>query len=819
MRNISLPTSLPIDPHLPAIAASLRTHSRLVLQATPGSGKTTRVAPYLLDHLIDDKKEIWVLEPRRLAARMAAMRVAFERGEKVGEEVGYQFRWEKAIGPRTRLRFLTEGTLVRMLLREPTLPKVAVVILDEFHERHLQGDEALALLLELQRTTRPDLKIVLMSATLEADYFQKQLECPVTVVEGRLFEIDIRYQIPPADARIEQVVARAIRDEWRAHGQDCGDFLVFLPGLGDILRTQEVLAPMMAQSGGFVCTLHGEMEADLQRKAIEPGGGRKVILSTNIAESSVTIEGIRVVIDTGLHRVYSEDPATGMPSLRTQKTSKSSCIQRANRAGRIGPGRAIRLFSESDFYGRPDADIPEILRTDLANTLLEIRALGFDEKKLAWPSPVPIDRWQASAEFLDKLGALDARGRLTDVGGRMSELPLSPRLSRFLMQAEQEGVIDPAVEIAVLLSEGKIPGVDLLELAQQGRAPARTRDRLRGFFDKRSAPLPTDAHDRLARCLLLAFPDRVAQRRRPFGKQQETFILSESGSATMPCHPVLGDKEFFVIPAMQKSETQRGPATLAKVLAICPVEAEWLLDVPGGAIKSTDDYSWDEKTKRLTYRSELRYGALTLESQAKPAQADLSTSEAFAVLALGIPRADLPALSVQAWLERIRARTDVTEAEQACTRIALWLKHHPAKQTHEFWTERFLEAMVGVTHLDHLRELDWTRLFPPGSFDDIQRFCPATLQLGKRRAKIYYSFDKDPWVESRLQDFFGVKHSPAVGGGKVPLTMHLLAPNQRAVQVTRDLVSFWKNTYPDLRKQLSRRYPRHKWPEDPSKEE
>jgi ATP-dependent helicase HrpB len=809
--------ALPIDPHLDAIASHLKTHNRLILQATPGSGKTTRVAPYLLDTLYQKTpSEIWVLEPRRLAARLAANRVAYERGQKAGEEIGYQFRWEKVVGPRTRVRYLTEGTLVRLFLSDRRLSNVAAVILDEFHERHLQGDQAFALLLELQRTVRPDLRLLLMSATLEAEALARTLDCAVQTVEGRLFPVDIQYQPIAQGTYLDQAVARCIREQWKQHGTSSGDFLVFLPGMAEINRVQTTLAPLAASVGAYVCVLHGDLDGDAQKRAVEPGGGKKIILSTNIAESSVTIEGIKTVIDAGLHRVFSEDPSTGIPVLRTQKTSKASCIQRANRAGRVTAGRCIRLFGESDFYGRPEADVPEILRTDLSHTLLEIRSLGFDETKLTWPSVIPVDRWSKSLALLEKLGAVE-KGEITDTGKRVCELPLPPRIGRFLVEAEKLGVLESGISLASLLSEGKLTNVDVLEEAIRSQPPARIRDRLRGFFPKGGNASPTP--DGLARSLVTAFPDRIAQRRKPFGQAQESFVLSESGSATMGQHVVLGNHAFFVVPSLQKSDGSKASQPAAKILGICPIEEEWLLDLPSNPVLSTESFSWDENSKRLTRKNELKFGALTLESRDATPEATASTAMQFAQKALGMTAEQIESAPPAVWLEKIRTRADVSAAESAAARIAFWVRHHPEKAGEKFWRDRFLESLVGVFSIARLREVDWENaLVPPEFHSDIQRFAPAQLALHtKRRAPIQYAFDKDPWVESRLQDFFGMTTTPTVGGGKVPLTVHLLAPNKRAVQVTRDLTSFWKNTYPELRGQLSRRYPRHAWPEDPSK--
>ena len=448
--------ALPIDSLLPEVVASLRRTPNLVIEAPPGAGKTTRVPAALLDAGVARDGDVWVLEPRRLAVRLAARRVAEERGEKLGEAVGYQVRFEEVSGARTRLRFLTEGVLTRRLLSEPRIARAGAVVLDEFHERHLQSDLALALLRRLQQTTRPGLRIVAMSATLEAGPVARFLgDCPVLRSEGRRYEVGIEHLARPDERPLAAQVAAAVR-RLVEEGLD-GDVLVFLPGAAEIRRAQEACAPVAEQAGLLLLPLHGELPAEEQDLAVRPAGRRKVILSTNVAETSVTIEGVVAVIDSGLARVAGHSPWSGLPMLSVRRISRASAAQRAGRAGRTRPGRCLRLYTAQDFAARAEHEEPEVRRLDLAEAALELHAAGArDLTAFAWFEPPPAHALEAAESLLRRLGAVDLGGGLTALGRRMLRLPLHPRLSRLLAEAESRGVAGAACVVAALIGERDI---------------------------------------------------------------------------------------------------------------------------------------------------------------------------------------------------------------------------------------------------------------------------------------------------------------------------------------------------------------------------
>ncbi|MGH9939766.1 MAG: helicase-related protein, partial [Blastocatellia bacterium] len=461
---------LPIDPLLPNIIAQLSWAPNLVLEAPPGAGKTTRVPPALLDAGIVGGAEVWVLEPRRLAARMAARRVAEERGEKLGETVGYQVRFEEVAGPRTRLRFLTEGVLTRRLLSDPQLKNVGVVVLDEFHERHLQADLALALLRRLQKTARPDLKLVVMSATLDAGPVAKFLDdAPTLRSEGKRFDVAIEHLQRPDDRPLAEQVAAAVK-RLVAESID-GDILVFLPGAAEIRRAQSACAALADKHDLMVLPLHGDLSAEEQDRAVKPGPSRKVILSTNVAESSVTIDGVVAVIDSGLARVAGHSPWSGLPTLNVARVSKASATQRAGRAGRTRPGRCLRLYTAQDFNARPDHDVAEVRRADLAETALELHSSGVaDLNRFDWFEPPPRSAVEAAESLLVAVGAVDARGAVTAVGGRMLRFPLHPRQSRMLVEAESRGVGEQACVDAALIGERDIVASELFKNERERKA-------------------------------------------------------------------------------------------------------------------------------------------------------------------------------------------------------------------------------------------------------------------------------------------------------------------------------------------------------------
>jgi ATP-dependent helicase HrpB len=868
-------TSLPIDPLLADIGGALGNSSSLVIEAPPGAGKTTRVPPALLAGGLG-QGEILVLQPRRLPARLAALRVAEEMGEDVGRTVGYSVRFEDVGSARTRIRFMTEGILLRRLLVDPTLRGVSTVMLDEFHERHLATDLALALLARLQRGARPDLRLVVMSATLESEPVRAFLGgCPGIRSEGRAFPVAIEYPDAPDDRPLAERIASAVR---RVHQDGCqGDLLVFLPGAGEIRRAWEQLEPFAQARNLLVLPLHGDLPPAEQQRAVRPAEQTKVILSTNVAETSVTIPGVVAVIDSGLARIASHSPWSGLSRLSVGKISQASAVQRAGRAGRTAPGRALRLYPRHDFESRRPYEIPEIRRLDLSEALLTLAALEVvDASRFEWFETPDAASLEAGSELLRKLDAIDHKGGLTDVGRRMLRFPTHPRLARLLVEGERRGVGEEAAALAALLSEGDISdearasfgdtrnrpgsaqGADLLERLDrfgQARAARFDRSRLRGLGvnaraadsaerarrqfasalgaaragerGSRPAGLPTitrgdgdparstaearrpsgpEATDAaLAMATLTAFPDRVMRRRSPGASQA---ILATGGAAEIgPLPPgdllVAVDAEERTAPTGQKA----GRSVVVR-LAVA-VEPDWLLDLVPAGLAESDSMLWNPDTGRVECVGRLCYGAVVLDESRRAAPPSPAASQilAEAVLASGATTFDIlngSSVSLQVKLEILRAafperevpllgdeqiRAMLTAACQGLTSLA----EFSAVSVEERLRQALSPTVVGM-----LREE-----------------TPDHVRLpGGRQATVNYEAGKPPWIESRLQDFFGMSVGPAICRGRVPITLHLLAPNHRAVQVTSDLAGFWQKHYPSIRRELGRRYPRHSWPED-----
>jgi ATP-dependent helicase HrpB len=763
--------SLPIETLLPDIVASLRREPNLVIEASPGAGKTTRVPPALLALGGD----VLVLEPRRLAARMAARRVAQELGERVGETVGFQVRFEEVAGPKTRLRFLTEGVLTRRMMSDPDLKGVGTVILDEFHERHLETDLALALVRRLQTTRRPDLRIVVMSATLDAAPVAHFLgDCGSIKSEGRLFPLEVSY-IPYSPAPLEDQVAQAVE---KLAGE--GDVLVFLPGAAEIRRAARACEPLARRLDLLITPLYGDLSPAEQDLAVEPASKRKVILSTNLAESSVTIEGVRAVVDSGLARIATDSPWTGLASLEVKRISKASANQRAGRAGRTGPGRVIRLYTAEDFHRRADHDEPELLRRELSQLCLQLETAGIhDPLKLDWLSPPPTPALDAAESLLDRL---KARG---PDASRMARLPVHPRLARLLLDAGQSGAGDHACRVAALLSSGQ--RIQTLDDDPDQRTRA-VYDQLRRFV-KRGRAHDDDA---IARALLAAFPDRVG-RARPGG----TVLMSNGTSATMPKPP----GEFLV--ALDVAVLDRDTPLIRLA---CAIEVEWLLDQFPDRIKDRSGVEWHRQGERVEAVSALAYDELTIEESRGGKVDDESAAKLLA------------AKAIEAGIERF---VDPEELNEFRARIEFASEHSSIKPLDD---ADILAALADACY--GLRRLSEVEKAAAGLIATLERkldaalleqIAPARLRLTSgRQIKVRYEQGKPPWVASRLQDFFGMMESPRVARGKVSLVVHLLAPNQRPVQTTTDLAGFWQRLYPQLRRELGRRYPRHAWPEDPA---
>ncbi len=828
---------LPIDPLLPDVVAHLRAKPRLVLEAPPGAGKTTRIPRALLD--ADFPGEIVVLEPRRLAARMAAGRVAEELGEEVGKRVGYQVRFEDIGSAATRVRFVTEAILTRRLLSDPSLSKVGAVVLDEFHERHLHGDVALSCLKHLQETRRDDLRLVVMSATLDARAAAEFLACDVLRAEGRRFDVTLEHLPSEDDRPLDRLVASAVRT-LLADGLD-GDVLVFLPGAGEIRRAKDTLEPLAREHDLLLLPLHGELPPTEQDRAVRRADRRKIILSTNVAESSVTIDGIVAVIDGGLARVATHDPWSGLPRLELAKVSRASAVQRAGRAGRTRAGRCLRLYTKADFDRRPEHDAPEILRHDLSSMVLELRASDVDPRTLKWLDAPPAPALTAAEELLGRLGALDAKGPVTSTGRRMVRFPVHPRTARLLVEAEDRGAVDDAAVVAAILGERD------LRVAQRARFGDAARDLLptersdllaltdlfreaegARFSDsalrsigldvgatravdraqkqlRRACRTTTDARgtdDDLLACILAGYPDRVARRLR---RGARALAVAGGTNAELAEESVVRDAEWMV--AVQADDRAKGARGPSRVRLASAIEPEWLIDLFPDRIGEARAVTFARGAGRVEVVSRMTYDGLTLSESTA---ADASEEEIARALADAAVTEGADSFAPEGALARFRDRARfATEVDPSLPPV-----------TDELVREALVDLCYGKRSFAEVRQaslLDavMARL-GAAACAKIASFAPERLTLSRGRSvKVEYELGKPPHVASRLQDFFGMKETPRVGGGKVAVVVHLLAPNQRAVQVTSDLAGFWERHYPSIRKELARKYPRHAWPEKP----
>ncbi|OFZ21543.1 MAG: ATP-dependent helicase HrpB [Bdellovibrionales bacterium GWB1_55_8] len=841
--------SLPIDASLPEILASLNRNNRLILQAAPGSGKTTRVPAALLDAEFSKAREILVLEPRRLAAKWAALRVSDERGEPIGQTVGYRFRFENVGGSRTRLRFVTEGMFTRMLLENPWLEGIAAVVLDEFHERHLQADFALGYVRRLQETERPDLRLVVMSATLDTEALTQYLRCPVVQVNARQFPIEIEYlrTSPPKslDLTIHDEIVRLVSDPLRDDG---GDILVFLPGMGDIRRTAETLSSVSGNRGGklSVLLLHGDLSRAEQDRAMLKSPERRVILSTNIAETSLTIEGVTIVIDSGLHRIAGNSWWSGVPSLRTRPISRASAAQRAGRAGRMGPGRCIRLYTRGDHDSRAPFEVSEISRLDLAQTILELKSLRtVSLTDFPWFEDPPVLSVGAACELLYRLGAVQSpnlAGDLSPMGEQMIRIPAHPRLARMLLEAASRGALPQVAALAALISESGLSNLDALGSVSQNILSDRER-RVRDLFvaAARSVPGPglvaktnsSSQSEALARSALAGFPDRVAKKRavsggasRGHGTQVE-LMFSSGGATLIENSEAVNDDDFFVVIDAQENKAVHHARARTIIRSLCGIKSEWLFDLEPGLLQERDEYEWDAQREKVFQVSSISHGQLVLAETRKPAKPGPKSLEVLLNAGLGLEVRRLETYSLPDWLKALGRIVAVEALENACARLSLVARYRPESGIQDPYAianvfEVFRRTFDGKTTLAELRDTAWeTELVlafgcRPDLLLSFSDWVPTSIGLPSgRRARVHYKVGQDPWVASRLQDFFGMKQGPSLFSGKLPVILHLLAPNQRPVQVTADLQSFWQKTYPEIRNQLSRRYPKHAWPADP----
>jgi ATP-dependent helicase HrpB len=834
---------LPIDPVLPSILEALRRSRAVVLSAPPGSGKTTRVPPAILRAglLAPEHPSLVLLQPRRVAARSAAGRIAWENGWTLGEEVGYQVRFERRIGPRTRLHVETEGILNRQLVADPFLEGIGAVVLDEFHERSLHTDLAIALLREVRETVRDDLILVVMSATLDAEPIARFLgDGPIIQAEGRAFPVEVSYR-PALKPAAAESVAGAVREALQA-GDDAGHLLVFLPGAEEIRRARAMLEPLANERGFVVMPLHGSLTAEEQDRALEPTRERKIVLATNIAETSLTIDGVRTVIDTGLARIASFDASRGLDRLELSRISRASADQRAGRAGRTAPGRCLRLWSEGEQRGMEPLDQPEVARLDLSSTLLALAAWNVpDPTRFGWFEAPPPDRLDAAERLLVMLEALEPTSkRLTPLGRRLLAIPAHPRIARLLTAASADGHLIAGCTLAALLSEKDVlirdrprpsstrgssdllDRLDRLAEAERARFSPSLRDRgidpiaarqvtkARDDFLKTARRLSGHRHETdrpdeeiMLRWILLAYPDRVVRRR----GSEETGVMVGGRGIRLDVESVVRESEFFL--AIDPRESRRRGTLEARVRIASRIEVEWLSELFGEAVRKERTVRFDEERRRAVGVTSIWYRDLLLSEdrngKVEPAEASQALGEALRKRATELIQGlDAPT----SWLARLE-----------------FLREAMPDQGLPAFDEATLgdiiaEASAGKRSEDEVRAVPLVPLLKARLSHAQSRLldeqAPEALVVPSgNRIKLHYEAGRPPVLAVRLQELFGWTETPRIAGGRVAVVIHLLGPNFRPVQVTNDLRSFWATTYFQVRKDLRARYPRHSWPDDP----
>lgn len=815
-------TALPIDDVLPALRGALIAGPRAVLQAPPGAGKTTRVPPALLDAPWLNGGRIVMLEPRRLAARAAAHRMSAELGEKAGGTVGYRVRGDSRVSARTRIEVVTEGVLTRIIQDDPSLDGIGLLIFDEFHERNLVADLGLALALQSAELLRPDLRLLVMSATLDGAAVSAVLgDAPVVTSEGRVFPVETRW-VPRREGQRIDGAAAAVID--RALRDDDGDMLVFLPGAAEIRRVASLLGERSVPPNTTVYQLMGSMPLDEQDRAIapSPAGNRKVVLSTSVAETSLTIEGVRVVIDSGLARVPRYSPSSGMTRLETVRVSQDAAEQRRGRAGRVASGVCYRLWNEAEQHQLLAHRTPEILEADLTPLALELAAAGIsDPSSLRWLTMPPSGTFAQARELLAVLGALDASGTLTPHGARMAEVGLHPRLAHLVLRGEAMGEGALACDLAALLAERDLvrhdwnsPDVDMrtrVEIlrakdgandprADRGRV-FQLRDEARRLRSERRIADRAPDLDQIGALVALAYPDRVALARGERGR----FLMRNGHGARVNEAAALAGAAAIAI-----AETD-GATGESRVFLAAPIDRATIIALFADDIAREESVELDESSGVVRALVREMLGALVLSEKA----AERTDPSLVAKALLGAIRRDgIDSLPWSEGAKRTRERlafAHVADPSWPSVSDAMLIS------TLDEWLAPSLDGITrksGLAKIDLggllLNRLDWKQRAA------LDAFAPTHIEVPTgSRIPIDYSDSAAPVLAVRLQELFGATETPRIGGGRVPLTLHLLSPAHRPVQVTRDLGGFWTGSYFDVRKELRGRYPKHYWPENP----
>ena len=838
------PRQLPIYEIEDRIVEVAKEPSRLILRAPTGSGKSTQVPQILLDRVVPQGGQIVVLQPRRMAARMLASRVASERGETLGQTVGYQVRMEGKSSANTRILYVTEGILLRRMIGDPELCGISAVVFDEFHERHLYGDITLARALDLQETSRPDLKIIVMSATLEVGGLEKYLApCEVLESAGRTFPVEVRHlerspgERPPWELAAEALVA---------HAPESGHALVFMPGAYEIQRTISEIRATSALRDFGVFALHGEMPAKEQDEAVAPGAGRKIIVSTNVAETSLTIEGVTLVVDSGLARIARYDARRGINTLLVEKISRASADQRAGRAGRTAPGRCARLWMQKDHEQRAESELPEVKRLDLAEVVLSLKAAGVEDlEKFRWLEPPDPRALARAVELLGDLGALDHAGQITKLGRQMLAFPVHPRYARLLLEAEKLGCVKAACALAAL-TQGRALLLKSTSREMDKRRDEMLRDgaesdvlvQLRAFSVARRSSFdparcrPLGIHAQSARqaaqlaakfediahgegldlsdnpppehamekCMLAAFPDHLA-RRLDRGTLRCEMVHGRRG--TLARESVV-TSELLVAGEITEIGGREGEVQTLLTLA-SPVREEWLQEMFPGEFSDEVVTAFDPSTRGVVARRMAKFRDLVLRSgpggDPDPAEAARIFSVKVADGELALP---LWNEAVEQWIARLNCLSGWMP-ELGLPRIG--------GEEHRFLLEQLAQ---GVTSYRALKDKDpWPVLrgwLSAPQLAALDAYAPERIKLpGGRNARVIYAEGQAPVMAARVQDLYGLEAPLTVADGRQRVRVEVLAPNQRPIQVTDDLGSFWKNTYPQIRPEYARRYPKHEW--------
>jgi ATP-dependent helicase HrpB len=832
----TFPTPLPIDDALPRLTQAMRAGNAAVLVAPPGAGKTTRVPLVLLDEEWAKDKKILLLEPRRLAARAAASRMAATLGEQVGDTVGLRVRFGSKISKRTRIEVITEGVFTRLVLDDPSLAGVAAVLFDEFHERSLDADLGLALARDAQQGLRDDLRLLVMSATLDGARVAALLgDAPVVTSEGRAFPVETRYLGRDPRDRIERLVADAVGRALRA---DPGSLLVFLPGAAEIRRTETLLKEQVRDPNVDIVALFGALDARDQDRAISPSpsGRRKVVLATSIAETSLTIEGVRVVIDSGLSRVPRYEPDVGLTRLETVRVSRAAADQRRGRAGRTEPGVCYRLWDEPQTGSLEAYTRPEILSADLSSFVLDLAQWGeTDPGKLALIDPPPGPALKEARALLTELGAIDAQGHITDEGRKLRALPLPPRLARMVVDAGEQGAGGEAAAIAAILTERGLGGddVDLAHRLDQFR-----RDRSRRAEDARamvkrwksvipgraeganpessdaenvsefrvrsSGPSRNDEELSPGAILSLAYPDRIAKNR---GGGTGAFVLANGRGGQVDPASNLAREPFLAVAELTGSAAS-SRIVLAAAITLAEIEARF-----AAQIEDRDAVTFDSGSASLRARRSRRLGSLVLAEQIKQVKPDAETARILAqgIASLGLDRLDWNKAALQfrnrvAFLRQAEGNEWPDLSNEGLARsTADWLEPLLADKTvrSELSAGELFDAVGNLVPWNLRRRLEAEA---PTHFT-----APTGTSV-----PIDYEAEQGPTVSIRVQELFGLSAHPSIAAGRIPLVIELLSPGHKPVQITRDLPGFWRGSYADVRTDLRGRYPRHPWPDDPA---